>query len=168
MKFLNYKLEIMETKMNKSEIKELLHHREPYLLLDSISELSHKKIISHKKLNSEDFYFQGHFEGAPILPGSVMQEMTTQTAGVLITKFYSPVKNYNSNTTKGHALGVLKKVSKAKYKGFAKPNDTLSVEVSLEENLTNLFEFKAKILKNNQVIMENEFQLINVSDELLY
>ncbi len=154
--------------MNKTEIKELLHHREPYLLLDSISELNDKKVVSHKKLIADDFYFQGHFDGAPILPGSVMQEMTTQTAGVLITKFYSRVENYNSNTTKGHALGVLKKVSKAKYKGFAKPGDELSVEVKLQESLSNLFEFRARIKKNDQVIMENEFQLINVSDELLY
>jgi 3-hydroxyacyl-[acyl-carrier-protein] dehydratase len=153
--------------MNKKEIQTLLHHREPYLLIDSIESMTDIKIVAKKKLNIDEYFFKGHFPGAPILPGAMMQEMTTQTAGVLLTKNYSPLKNYNSNTTKGYALGVLKKVTESRYKGFARPSDELTIEVSLIESVENLFEFKGKIYKNNEVIMRNLFQLMNISEDHL-
>jgi len=153
--------------MNQEEIQILLHHRAPYLLIEKVIDISQDLIITETKLTGEEYFFKGHFPGAPILPGAMMQEMTTQSAGILITKFYSPVSNYNSNATKGHALGVLKKVNFAKYKSFAKPGDTLTIKVSLEDRLENLFNFKAQIFNDNNVIMSNSFQLINISDEYL-
>lgn len=154
--------------MNKSEIENLLHHRDPYLLIDQIDTIDHNIIISKKKLTGQEYFFKGHFPGAPILPGAMMQEMTTQTAGVLITKFYSPVDDYNSSQTKGHALGVLKKVNYAKYKGFAKPGDHLTITVKLVEFLNNLFQFEATIKLEEKIIMKNSFHLVNTLDKYLY
>ncbi len=154
--------------MKTKEIKKLLHHREPYLLIDEVISLDKMTIYTQKKLTGKEYFFEGHFPGAPVLPGAIMQEITTQSAGILITKFYSPVEDYDSEATKGHALGVLKKVSYAKYKGFAKPNDLLDIQVTLIEKLDNLFEFKATILNDGKVIMKNSFQLMNISDEYLF
>lgn len=154
--------------MNKSEILKLLHHRDPYLLIDQVAMIDHNIIVSKKQLTGEEYFFKGHFPGAPILPGAMMQEMTTQTAGILITKYFSPVSDYDSSKTKGHALGVLKKVNYAKFKGFAKPGDNLTITVKLVESLNNLFEFESNIELDNKVIMKNSFQLINISDEYLY
>lgn len=154
--------------MKAIEIKKLLHHREPYLLIDEVICSDENTIHTQKKLTGEEYFFKGHFPGAPILPGAMMQEMTTQTAGILITKYYSPVKNYNSEQTKGHALGVLKKVNFAKYKKMAKPGDLLDIQVVLKEHLKDLFEFNATISTNGAVVMTNSFQLMNISDQYLY
>tara|TARA_Y100000385_G_C13011861_1_gene602036 strand:- start:495 stop:962 length:468 start_codon:yes stop_codon:yes gene_type:complete len=154
--------------MNKSEIVKILHHRDPYLLIDEVDTIDQNFIITKKHLTGEEYFFKGHFPGAPVLPGAMMQEMTTQTAGVLITKFYFPGDNYDSTKSKGHALGVLKKVNYAKFKGFAKPGDSLKITVRLVESLENLFEFEADIKLADKVIMKNSFQLINISDEYLY
>lgn len=154
--------------MNISEIQELLHHRSPYLLLDEVKSITKNQIHTNKFLTGDEYFFKGHFPGAPILPGAMMQEMTTQTAGILLTKYYSPVENYNSNTTKGHAIGVLKKVNFAKYKKFAKPGDQLEIKAELLDQFDNIFEFKSTITINKNVIMKNSFQLMNISDKHLF
>ena len=154
--------------LNSSEIQELLHHRSPYLLLDEVKSITKTEIQTVKLLTGDEYFFQGHFPGAPILPGAMMQEMTTQTAGILLTKFYSPVPNYNSNTTKGHAIGVLKKINFAKYKKFAKPGDQLEIKADIQDQFDNIFEFQSTITINKNVIMKNSFQLINISDQHLF
>jgi 3-hydroxyacyl-[acyl-carrier-protein] dehydratase len=154
----------MELKLNKDEILNTLHHRPPYLMVDEVQALTKNKIIATKTPLTEEHYIQGHFPGAHVVPGAMMQEMSTQTAGILLTKFYSPVPNYNSNTTKGHALGVLKKINYAKYRNFAKPNQPIRIEVELINQQDNLFEFKATLYQNDQWIMKNSFHLVNIED----
>ena len=151
----------------KDLIRQKLHHRKPYLLIDEVVESSPQFIKTIKVPQSEEHYLQGHFPNSPIVPGAMMQEMTTQSAGLLITLFYSPVENYDSETTKGHALGVLRAVHYAKFKKFARPGDILNISVELIEHHENTFRFKAKIECKNEKIMANEFTLINISEEQL-
>lgn len=154
----------MELSLNKDEILTTLHHRPPYLMVDEVESVNENKIIAYKHPKVDEYYIQGHFPGAHVVPGAMMQEMSSQAAGILITKFYSPVENYNSNETKGHALGVLKKVNWAKYKNFAKPGSPIKIEVQLKEKVDNLFEFHATLSSSGKWIMKNSFQLINISD----
>ena len=65
--------------MNKAEITELLHHRAPYLMVDEVSEISEKEIKT-QKLYSEEFFVPGHFPGASVVPGAMLQEFCTQSA----------------------------------------------------------------------------------------
>lgn len=153
--------------LNKEQILSKLHHRLPYMQLDEVIEASDQYLHARKTLTNDEFYFACHFPDAPVLPGAIMQEMNTQAAGLLITLFHSPVENYHSQKTKGHALGVLSKVNHAKYKGFAKPGDILDIKVQLYEKLQQRFYFKGHILNNDQKIMLIDFVLINTSDQSL-
>lgn len=146
-------------------IKKRLHHRAPYLLIDEVVAHSSSMIHVRKKKSTDDFYIDGHFPGAPIIPGAMMQEMTTQAAGLLIAEHFSPVPDYDSEKTKGHALGVLRAIHSAKYKKFARPQDVLDIKVELLQKIDNSFRFKATIEVEEQKIMANEFTLINISDE---
>ncbi len=148
-------------------IQKRLHHRSPYLLIDEVVEHSNQKIHVTKTPLMSDFYLQGHFPGAPVVPGAMMQEMTTQTAGLLIAEYYSPVPDYDSQKTLGYALGVLRSVHHAKYKKFARPEDTLHIKVELIQQISDSFRFKAHIEIDGQKIMFNEFTLVNVTDEKL-
>jgi len=65
-------------------IEDYLHHRSPYLLVQNIVEISDQKIVAEATVKGDEFFIAGHFPGAPILPGAMMQEMSTQTAGILI------------------------------------------------------------------------------------
>lgn len=149
------------------DIKKRLHHRPPYLLIETVIEASKESIHVQKIPTMNDYFLQGHFPGTPIVPGAMMQEMTTQAAGLLITEFYSPVEDYDSESTKGHALGVLRSIHYAKYKKFARPDEVLDIKVTLLLRVENSFRFKAHIEVNGEKIMSNEFTLINISEDSL-
>jgi 3-hydroxyacyl-[acyl-carrier-protein] dehydratase len=151
----------------KINILKRLHHRSPFLLIDEVIEASGQSIWVRKIPKAEEYYLQGHFPGTPVVPGSMMQEMTTQAAGLLITEFYSPVPDYDSDKTMGYALGVLRSIHQAKYKKFARPMDVLDIKVELILNIDTSFRFKAFIESKGEKIMSNEFTLINITDEQL-
>ena len=58
------------------DIEGYLHHRDPYLLVDRIVSISATEIVTEKTVTGQEFFLQGHFPGAPIFPGAMMQELT--------------------------------------------------------------------------------------------
>lgn len=150
-------------------IEDYLHHRAPYLMVDRILEIHDSKILTEKTFTGEEHFAAGHFPGAMVFPGAMMQELTTQSAGILVAANYNPMSEYNTHDPKFNpwALGVLLSVSKAKFKGFAKPGDVLQANVELEANTTTAFDFTAKITVRDKLIMQNKFRLANVRSDLL-
>ena len=146
-----------------------LHHRSPYLLVKKIASLSQSEVVAESHLIGDEFFIQGHFPGAPILPGAMMQEMTTQTAGVLIAAEFNPMKEYNTQDPhfNEYALGVLVKVRHARFRGFARPGDQLQIKVSLVERVGSLFDFNGEMSVDGKPIMRNAFQLTNIKSTAL-
>ena len=149
--------------------EDYLHHRAPYLLVETIVSIKEDAIITEKQITGQEFFLEGHFPGAPIFPGAMMQELTTQSAGVLIAARHNPMEVYNTHDPhfNKYALGVLVRVKQAKYKGFARPGDHLRVEVKLQEVLSGIFAFSARVTTGNRLIMKNQFQLTNVLSSTL-
>lgn len=112
--------ELMETTiiMDSREIAKILPHRYPFLLVDRIISLDLEAgtIIGQKNLTINESFFQGHFPGAPIMPGVLILEALAQTGGVLLH-----LRN-NSNPDK---IAVLLNVNNAKFRHPAKPGDVL-------------------------------------------
>lgn len=144
-----------------------LHHRPPYLMLDKVLEHSSYSLTAMVTPSGDEFYLRGHFPETPVVPGAMMQEMTTQAAGLLITEYYSPVVDYDSEKTKGWALGVLRAIHQAKYKTFARPQEDLIVKVELIDKAENMFRFKGRIERNGECVMFNEFSLVNIEESKL-
>ena len=152
-----------------ANIEDYLHHREPYLLVDRVVEITPKEIHTERTITGEEFFLAGHFPGAPIFPGAMMQELTTQSAGILIASKYNPMQEFNTADPdfNEYALGVLVKVKQSRFKGFARPGDTLQVHVVLNENVSNVFDFSADIKVGGEIIMRNAFQLMNIESKTL-
>lgn len=146
------------------EVTKYLHHRPPYLLVDKVVSVSSKEAVTQKTVTSEDGFIQGHFPGAPVFPGAMMQELTTQSAGVLIASQYNPMKDFNTEDPhhNEYALGVLVKIDHARYRGFARPGDILVTTVSLNDQASELFDFSASVAVNGKTIMKNRFRLMNI------
>lgn len=153
--------------MELTEIKKLLHHREPYLMVSKVTSHSKDSIESVCVHRGDEGHLRGHFPGAPVVPGAMIQEFCTQSAGILITKYYCPVDNYDSEVTKGHALGVLNKVEFAKYLEIVKPSHDIEAKVELLENENNLFKFKARVYQGGKLKAKFKFNLVNISDSYL-
>ena len=150
-------------------IEDYLHHRAPYLLIKEIVSISDQEIITKSKIVGDEFFIAGHFPGAPILPGAMMQEMTTQSAGILIAAKYNPMEHYNTHDPlfNEHALGVLVKVKQSRYRGFARPGDEIQINVRLNEHIDPMFDFSATVSVGGKTIMRNSFQLTNIPSKTL-
>ena len=77
--------------MNREEIKKILPHREPMLLIDEVS-LEDGVAIGIYTVRGDEFFLQGHFPGNPVVPGVILCEMMAQSACILIEagKSFSP------------------------------------------------------------------------------
>lgn len=121
--------ELMEEKcvFTAEQIKDILPHRYPFLLIDRINEIDLDKgiIVGYKNLTINEHFFQGHFPDKPIMPGVLMLEALAQTGGVLIHE-------------RGHVgkIAVLLTINHCKFRRPAKPGDFLILKVE-EIHLTS-------------------------------
>lgn len=101
------------------EIIKILPHRYPFLLVDKILKVDLEKghILGQKNLTMNEAFFQGHFPGAPIMPGVLILEALAQTGAVLV---------HLSGERK--KVGVLLNVKNAKFRNPVKPGDILYLE----------------------------------------
>src|SRR5947209_2958257 len=89
------------------QILKILPHRYPFLLVDKIIEIDYEKgyIVGQKNLTSNEAFFQGHFPGAPIMPGVLILESLAQAGAVFIH-----LKGYKEKTA------VLLNLNNAKFR----------------------------------------------------
>jgi 3-hydroxyacyl-[acyl-carrier-protein] dehydratase len=138
-------------------------------MVDRIVSIGDRSVETAKLVSGNEFFIPGHFPGAPIFPGAMMQELTTQSAGVLIAAKFNPNSEYDTHDPhfNEYALGVLVKVNSARYKSFARPGDELLVSVTLNDVVSGVFDFSASIKVAGKTIMRNAFQLTNIKSSLL-
>ena len=154
---------------NFANVTDYLHHRDPYLMVGSIQSIGDRSVETSTRVTGDEYFMSGHFPGSPIVPGAMLQEMTTQSAGILLAARFNPMKEFNTHDPffNEYALGVLVRVKGARYRSFARPGDTLNVHVELIEQVAEVFEFKGRVLLNGKVIMNNCFQLANILSKTL-
>ena len=149
--------------------EDYLHHRPPYLLVERIVSIDDSDVVTEKEVGGDDSCLQGHFPGAPIFPGAMMQELSTQSAGVLIAARYNPMREFDTHDPFANefALGVLVGVDRARFRGFARPGDALRTHVKLTQRVDQLFEFSARITVGESLIARSSFRLTNIRSSVL-
>src|SRR4051812_15968442 len=75
--------------MKIEQILASLPHRYPFLLVDRVLELTDERIVALKNVSINEPYFQGHFPGAPVMPGVLQVEAMAQAGGILASKVVS-------------------------------------------------------------------------------
>ena len=131
-------------------VTDLIPQRAPFLFVDKIIEREESTITTSYQVTGEEDFFRGHFPTNPIMPGVLLQEALFQTGACLMA------------SSNGSGLGVVTKVSNARFKSMVKPGDELVMQVTLVEQLDNAFFFKGKTRVNGKAVVGIEFTCAKV------
>ncbi len=117
--------------MNREEIKNLLPHREPMLLLDEVT-VTDNVAFGKYYVRGDEWFLQGHFPGNPVVPGVILCEIMAQTCCMLLgesahgkTPFYTGID------------GV-------RFRSPVRPGDTIETRLEIEKSKDNFFFTKGK------------------------
>lgn len=109
--------------LNVTEIMEILPHRYPLLMLDTVEELvPGEKAVATKNISINEEIFQGHFPGNPTFPGALTVEALAQTGAVALLS----MPEFKGKTA---YFGGIKK---ARYRQMVRPGDKLELTVTLD------------------------------------
>ncbi len=144
--------------LSAKQIEKILPHRYPFLLVDRVLEinLEQNEIVGLKNVTVNEPFFQGHFPGAPIMPGVLLLEALAQTGGILVHQ-----KGYDKK------IAVLLNVANAKFRKPVLPGDTLLLYAKGVHISGNGGKIKAKAMIGQVLAVEAELSFALVDKEQL-
>lgn len=108
--------------MDKEQIKAIIPHRDPFLLIDEVVEMEPgKRIVAKKYLSPDEYWFKGHFPQEPVQPGVLTIEMLAQAGAVLVL---------SQEENRGR-IAYFAGIDKAKFKRKILPGETITLELEM-------------------------------------
>jgi len=134
--------------MKLEQILGLLPHRYPFLLIDRVLEVSDDRVLALKNVTVNEPYFQGHFPGAPVMPGVLQIEAMAQAGGILASRSVA----FDPKT---HVM-LFMAIDAVKFRRAVVPGDQLHIEV-VPLRKGKIFKMKGEIRVDGNVVSSAEF-----------
>jgi len=104
-------------------IESILPHREPFLLIDEVTELEPgHRVVARRTVRAEDWWFPGHFPDRPVMPGVLIVEAMAQTGAVAVL-----VQEENRGK-----IAFFAGIDDCRFKRIVEPGDTLTLVCEIE------------------------------------
>ena len=138
--------------LDVNEIKKIIPHRYPLLLVDLIVECDNdSRIVGIKNVTQNEPFFQGHFPDYPVMPGVLIVEAMAQTACVLALRILK---------REGYPLIFFTGIEKTKFRKPVVPGDQLRMELTKIKQRDELFRFQGKAFVGDKLAAESVIQAI--------
>ena len=128
-----------------NQIRQILPHRYPMLLVDRILELDATRCVGIKNISINEPCFDGHFPDFPVMPGVLIIEAMAQTAGVLV------LSNIPDRASK---LVFLASIDNARFRKPVLPGDQLRLEITILKSKASVAKIAARATVNGVLVAE--------------
>jgi len=127
------------------DIRDILPHRFPMLMVDRIVEIGPDSIVGIKNVTANEPFFQGHFPEYPVMPGVLIVEAMAQVGGILV------LKELEDRKTK---LVLFAAIEEAKFRKPVLPGDVLRMELKTLKRKATIVKMQGTALVDGQVVAE--------------
>jgi 3-hydroxyacyl-[acyl-carrier-protein] dehydratase len=135
------------TILDINQIREILPHRYPFLLVDRIVEIEPERIVGIKNVTANEPHFTGHFPNFPVMPGVMIVEAMAQCAGVLVLQ---------SLEDRANKLVLLVAIENARFRKPVVPGDTLRMEMKILKRKASVAKMAGVATVDGVVVAEAE------------
>lgn len=134
-----------------NQIKEIIPHRYPFLLIDRIIELeAGKKVTAIKNVSANEEFFKGHFPGKPVMPGVLIVEALAQTGAVGVLS----LEEYKGK------LVLFAGIDKVRFKRQVVPGDQLRLEIEVTKLRSTIGKCDAKAFVGEELALQGELMFM--------
>lgn len=138
--------------LDSRAIQEILPHRYPFLLVDKIVEIvPRERIVGVKQVTFNEYFFQGHFPDAPVMPGVLQIEALAQVGAILA------LREFADRTNK---IPFFSGIERARFRRPVVPGDTLMLEVKAMRIGTKVQKMWGEAKVDGQIVAEAEIMCI--------
>lgn len=135
-----------------NDIKKIIPHRYPLLLVDKVIECDDdSRIVGIKNVTQNEPFFPGHFPDYPVMPGVLIIEAMAQVACILALRVLKK---------EGHASVLFTGIDAVKFRKPVLPGDTLRMELTKIKQRGELFRFQGQAFVGDTVVAEGQIQAI--------